>query len=221
MRAIVFDFDGVIVDSEPLHWEAFRRVLGPLGFECDYATYLDRYVGFDDRDMITTWFGEQQRRLDPGQLDELVQHKAAVFVDVVGAGVRPFPGAVELIKHASAELPVAICSGALLSDIEVILHAVGDGLMERFQAIVTAEDVPRSKPDPACYRLSAERLGVGPGACVAIEDTAAGLRAAADAGLHTLGVTHTHPADQLHADRVVESLAGVTLDAMREWYGSA
>ncbi len=220
MQAIVFDFDGVIADSEPLHWQAFGRVLGPLGFACDYPTYLRKYVGFGDRDMLIEWFGETGKPLDEARLAEFVAAKADAFAQVVGENARAFPGAVELIDEAAGKLPLAICSGAVLSDIELILPAVGDGqVMSRFDVIITADDVHRSKPDPTCYRLAAERLGIDPGACLAIEDTAAGLQAARDAGMKTLGVAHTHPKEELSADHVVDELAGVTLGQLRQWYG--
>jgi len=220
MRAIVFDFDGVIVDSEPLHWRAFERVLGPLGFECNYSTYLRKYVGFGDRDMIREWFAEQRRPLDEVRLDDLVAAKAQAFAKVASEGARPYAGAVELIEQASQAMPIAVCSGAVRSDIDLILPALGDGsLLERFAAIVTADDVDRSKPDPTCYRMAAERLGMTGGVCLAIEDTAAGLQAARDAGMQTLGVAHTHPREELNADHVVNELAEVTLDKLRTWYG--
>jgi beta-phosphoglucomutase-like phosphatase (HAD superfamily) len=117
-------------------------------------------------------------------------------------------------------MPIAICSGAVLSDIELILPALGDGsLMRRFAAIVTADDVQRSKPDPACYRMAAQRLGEQAHACLAIEDTAAGLTAARDAGMRTLGVAHTHGREALNADHAVGELAEVTLAKLRTWYG--
>ena len=130
-----------------------------------------------------------------------------------------FAGAVELIESAMAVMPVAISSGAVRSDIEAILPRIGDGtLLSKFNAIVTADDVYKSKPDPACYLEAANRVGVVPSDCLAIEDTAAGLAAATAAGMKTLGVAHTHDAATLHADHVVHSLAEVTLAKLRKWY---
>ena len=95
----------------------------------------------------------------------------------------------------------------------------GGRLTPLFRTIVTADDVAHSKPDPETYALAAERLGVAPGDCLAVEDTATGLASARDAGMRTLGVTNTCTADQLSAaDRVVASLADVDLSTLRTWY---
>jgi beta-phosphoglucomutase len=217
--AIVFDFDGVIVDSEPLHWQAFQRIFEPLGMGFDYQRYLAEYVGFDDRDMFRRVFAEHDQPLDGGRMAGLIERKGEAFAAIVGDGVEALPGAAELIRNTSQQLPIAISSGALAADIAFILPAIGDDLMDCFRAIVTAGDVAQSKPDPASYRLAAERLGVAAKRCLAIEDTEAGLISAKDAGMHTLGVTNTCPADRLqHADRVVDTLEAVTIDQLNAWF---
>lgn len=219
LQAIVFDFDGVIADTEPLHYRAFMRVLNPLGIDFGYRAYLQDYIGCDDRDALRLAFRSVGRPLDDASMRDLIAAKSAAFDAVVAEGVEVFPGVVALIERASAALPLAICSGALRSDIEGIMPAVGDGrLLERFSAVVTAEDVARSKPDPASYALAAKRLGVAPSACLAIEDTPTGLASARAAGMWTLGVATTHAADDLDADRVVESLAELDLGQLRNWF---
>lgn len=218
-KAMIFDFDGVIVDSEPLHWQAFIRLLTPAGITFDYPTYLQKYVGFDDRDLLRTLFAERGLPLDDARLRRLCADKATEFLQVVNEGVTAFAGVVELIESAMAAMPVAICSGATRGDIEAIVPRIGDGkLLAKFTTIVTADDVHKSKPDPACYLEAAKRIGVTPHDCLAIEDTVAGLAAATAAGMKTLAVAHTHDVASLRADHVVESLSQVTLEKLRTWY---
>jgi len=221
IQAIVFDFDGVIVDTEPIHHRAFLKVLEPLGFDVDYPTYLEHYAGFDDRDLIRAVYqarGEQPPQGD--RLQALIDRKAEVFKRIVETEVEPYPGAIELVESAAASMPIAIASGALRRDLELILPRLdADGLLGRFETIVTADDVERSKPDPQTYQLAASRLGRAPAHCLAIEDTNTGLQSARLAGLRRLGVTHTYPADQLvDAERVVDRLTDLDLAKLRDWF---
>jgi beta-phosphoglucomutase len=202
--AVIFDFDGVIVDTEPLHYCAFQRVLEPLGFSFTWQEYVETYIGFDDRDAFKEAFIALNRELDSVQLHHLIAEKAAVFQDVIKDGVVPYPGVIELVRRLhAAGTPLAICSGALRSDIVPILSLLElDGC---FSVIVTADDVPVSKPDPHCYRLTFDRLSAlqaSPAAkesTVVIEDTPAGISAALGAGLRVVAVTNSYTADRLTA----------------------
>jgi beta-phosphoglucomutase-like phosphatase (HAD superfamily) len=224
LQAIVFDFDGVVVDSEPLHYQAFVLVGKSIGFEFTYDEYLATYIGFDDRDAFRVMLEAAGQDVTPGRVAELCRVKQDAFDTVVQAAAAnggqglAIPGALALIDEvAAAGLPRAIASGATRADIELMLGLLGK--RDRFETIVTADDVERSKPDPASYTLAAERLGLAPGNCLAIEDTAAGLRSATDAGMMTLGLTTTGPAEPLAtADRVIDDLQGVDLAQLRAWY---
>ena len=224
LEAIIFDFDGVLVDSEPLHYRAFLQTVHPLGVSFDYDRYRERYIGYDDRDGFRAICGEFDIPLDDQRLAELVATKAAAFASIVECGVAPRPGAVELLEAAAAAMPIALCSGALRHDIWLILPKLGTGdahgsAMDRFRTIVTADDVAHSKPDPEGYTLAAQRLGLTPQHCLAIEDTPAGIASAKAAGLRVLAVTTSFPADHLaQADRIVASLSDVTVDGLREWF---
>ncbi len=159
LRAIVFDFDGVIVDSEPLHYRAFLRIADPFGVRFDYDQYLARYVGYDDRDgfrVMLTDAGHPDLANDPDRITTLCQQKAAAFESVVAEGVTPIPGALELIDHLHPHLPLAIASGATRSDIDLILTRLGRA--DLFNPIVTADDVTRSKPHPQTYTLAVAGL---------------------------------------------------------------
>jgi len=234
LRGIIFDFDGVLVDSEPLHYRAFLRLGQTLGIEFTYREYLDKYIGFDDRDAFRELIAD---RLPAGALggtaeieaavSRLVAQKGDVFEAIVREGVEAYPGVVALVKQAAAEMPIAIASGATRRDIDLILGRLG--LAGTFDPIVTADDVKRSKPPPETYALAARAIarklpGDGgafePSQLLAIEDTPDGIDSARGAGLSTLGVTTTMRASDLHrASRVVEKLEGVTLDELRAWFG--
>lgn len=231
LKAIVFDFDGVVVDSEPLHYQGFLEVAQSIGFTFDYATYLERYVGFDDRDGFRHILREMGRPIDERRVLELCAAKQEVIERLVRQGVPMIPGARALIEEAShqgagaASLPIAIASGATRLDIELMLD--GLGLRERFELIISADDVSVSKPHPQTYARAVEQiaamhpeLAVQPADCLAIEDTAAGIESATGAGLMTLGLATTGPAETLHrAMRVVPDLTGVTVEKLRRWYG--
>ena len=216
LKAVVFDFDGIIVDSEPLHYRAFQKVLEPLGAGFSWAEYIDKYMGFDDRDAFREAFKAAGLELSEHKLAEVIAFKASLFHEVASEGVSSYPGVIELIRRISGNIPLAICSGALRSDVMPVLEMLS--LQDCFNCIVTADDVSASKPDPASYSLAIHTLqllfpvnAITPDTSVAIEDTPAGINSAKGAGLKVLSVTNSYPAEELaFADMIVESLAEVT-----------
>lgn len=212
VKAVIFDFDGVIVDTEPLHYSAFQRTLEPLGLHFTWQEYVETYIGFDDRDAFKYAFSSKDMTLSNDKLRGLIEQKAAVFSDVISSGVAAYPGVVELIHRLhSNKIPLAICSGALRSDIDPILDMLG--ITDYFDIIVTADDVAVSKPDPECYQLAFQRLQSAHKMCfsldetIAIEDTPAGIAAAKAAGLRVCAVTNSYPADKLdQASFITDSL---------------
>ena len=215
--AIVFDFDGVIVDSEPLHFQAFVQVLEALGSRIDYELYLKHALGRDDRGGFRELCENLGIPFDEQRLSELVLAKASNMTRIIKTGVSALPGALELVADCAAAVPVALCSGALRSDIEAILPVVGGGgLRAMFRTVVSADDVLRSKPHPEPYLLATSNLGVSPGSCLSIEDTPAGIHSALDAGLRTLAVTTTCPTAELYeAEHVVPSLSELTFAGLQ------
>jgi len=211
-EAVIFDFDGVIVDSEPLHYQAFTAVLEPLGLGFSWQDYCDVYMGFDDRDAFREAFRAGKKQLAENSLEQLIAQKAEVFQQIITAGVPPYPGVMELVRHLYEQgIPIAICSGALLSDIKPVLRNLG--ITDCFSCIITAEDVSQSKPDPACYCLAFEKLRkqhpqlTVPSKTCAIEDTPAGIAAAKGANLQVVAVKNSYPAEQLQqADIILEEL---------------
>jgi beta-phosphoglucomutase len=212
-EAVLFDFDGVLVDSEPMHYRAFTAVLDPLGMGFPWKEYVDTYMGFDDRDAFREAFRAKGIGLDDANLAKLVAAKSEAFLRGLCDGVTAYPGVVALIEslHAAGH-PLALCSGALRSDIDPILEQLG--VARRFDVIVSADDVRRSKPDPESYSLAFARLSercaaslTVPERSVAVEDTPAGIRSAKGAGLRALAVTNSYgPGELSEADWIVESL---------------
>ncbi len=218
-QAVIFDFDGVIVDSERLHYRAIQAALAPLGISFSYDEYLRRYVGFDDRDAFREALRAAGQPTDEDRVEALCRLKAAAFRRVLDGGIPQIPGAAELIRALhNRGVPLAVASGALEEEIGLVLGRLG--LLECFAAIVSADQVAASKPDPATYRLAVERLAAAfpvrviiPSACLAIEDTACGVESARAAGLRVLALaTTTAVTDLAGADWLLPSLAGLSPD---------
>lgn len=215
--AVIFDFDGVIVDTEPIHYQVFQQILEPLGMGYTWQEYTDTYMGFDDRDAFREAFRTAGKALSDDTLQTLISQKASMFEQVVTQGVVPYPGVVELIKELSAHgIPLAISSGALRSDILPILEQLD--IKRYFTHIVTADDVPQSKPHPASYLKAKDLLLISfpdkltPSSLIyAIEDTPAGIQSAKGAGLSVVAVTNSYPAQKLElADTKVPTLEQLT-----------
>ena len=216
LQAIVFDFDGVIANSEPLHLQAFQQALAEDGIELTTADYYARYLGFDDVGMFEALAKDRGLSLNDRQTTALVVRKGAKLDAMLHSGAVLFPGAAAFIREAASQVPIAIASGALRHEIERIVDAAG--IADLFATIVASGDTPESKPSPAPYRLAFERLrdasasGLDPRRCVAIEDSRWGLESAQGAGLRCVGVTNSYPAHELTAaELVVEGLNTLTL----------
>jgi histidinol dehydrogenase len=213
-RAVLFDFDGVLVDSEKDHWRAFREVLRPLSVRLTWKEYAGRYLVFDDRTALAAMLGDAGRaspgagRAGAAAIGPLVRRKRALFRRRSGGGPRLLPGAARLVRALAGRLPLAIVSGAARSEVLAALRRAG--LAGAFGAVVAAEDVRRCKPDPEGYRLALRRLGLRKAAgCLAFEDSPGGVRAARAAGLEVVGVSTTYPAAALRragARRVVAAI---------------
>jgi beta-phosphoglucomutase len=218
-EAVLFDFDGILVDSEPMHHRAFTEVLDPLGMGFTWGEYVETYMGFDDRDAFREAFRAKGIDLDDANLAKLVAAKSEAFLRGLRDGVTAYPGAVSLVEFLrAAGLPLALCSGALRSDIDPVLAQLG--VARCFDVIVSADDVRRSKPDPESYALAFARLSeryvtmlTVPGKSVAVEDTPAGIRSAKGAGLRVLAVTNSYGAGELaEADWITDSLESVRIE---------
>ena len=218
LRAIVFDFDGVIANSEPLHYQAFRDVLAESAQAFSEQEYYARYLGFDDLGVFRTVMADRGLDCSNARLAELVARKAArLEVLERDVSIILFPGAEAAIRRAAAAVPLAIVSGALGVEIRRTLER--ERLLGCFAAIVAAEDTVSSKPAPDPY-LRALALLAGTGRpvaaadCVAIEDSPWGLQSARAAGLRTVAVAQTYDASVLDADLVISTTASLDLAAI-------
>ena len=219
LQAIVFDFDGVIADSEPLHLTAFQRTLAEDGVTLSGDDYYSKYLGYDDVGMFEAVARDRGIAMTDRHVTALVARKGAMLQELLHRGAILFPGAVEFIRAAADAVPIAIASGAMRHEILEVVEAAGvSGL---FMTIVAAGDTPESKPSPAPYLLAFEQLrrktgrSLDPRKCVAIEDSKWGLESARGAGLRCVGVTNSYGADELvAAELVVGSLNELTLPAL-------
>lgn len=221
MRAALFDFDGVLVDSEPLHYRALRDALLPEGIVVDEESYARDYLAFDDRGGMRLALERHGRLAALSEVERLAARKAEIFERLLPE-VPFFPGARELVRALARELPVAIASGALTREIEALLRA--GGLRDSFRAVVGADQVGSGKPDPEPYLAAMARLaphapGLSPAECLVFEDSLPGIASALAAGMKVVAVTNSYPGERLRgAHSVVATLEGLTPELLRRWF---
>jgi beta-phosphoglucomutase len=213
IRAVVFDFDGVLADSEPLHLRALQRVLAPLGMEVNRDEYYSRYLGYDDVGAFRAIAADRGLTVEEPQIRELIAAKSVIYQSLLTADVL-YTGAVSCVERLSAEYPLGIASGALRHEIVAILGA--GSLEQHFRFIVASGEAPAGKPAPDPYLRAAQLHGMTPSACVAIEDSRWGIESALTAGMKCVGITHTYPASELSAaDAIVQHLDELTAQLFR------
>jgi HAD superfamily hydrolase (TIGR01509 family) len=215
LRAIIFDFDGIIANTEPLHFAGLRQTLIEIGIDLTEADYYANYLGYDDRGCFIAALTANRRPIDPGVLTQLMQRKAAAYLESVKHHRVIFPGVHEFVREAATSYPLAIASGALRHEIEYILEEAG--LRKEFLHITSAEDVTNGKPDPQPFLLTMKALqqrdaGITASSCLVIEDSLPGIRGAKAAGMKVLAVTNTHTVQDLHeAHAIAHSLRETSL----------
>ena len=221
LHAVIFDFNGIIVDDEPIHFKLFQRVLGEEGITLTEDAYYARYLGFDDRGAFIAGFRDNDRSLTDQKLSELIDRKALYYQDAIRNHVVIFPGVKTLVYELAPSVPLAVASGALRHEIATILTTAG--LLNYFQAIVSAEDVEQGKPEPEIFLRVLAKLNAAASPqieaanCVVIEDSKEGIHGARAAGMKCLAVTNSHPAEVLgEANAVVKSLEEVTLPFLQQ-----
>jgi HAD superfamily hydrolase (TIGR01509 family) len=223
LRAVIFDFNGIIVDDEPIHFELFRRVFREEGIVLSEKDYYARYLGYDDRGAFMAGFRDNNRLLDSASLTALIDRKAAYYQEAIRNHVAIFPGVKSLVTKLAPILPLAVASGALRHEIETILTTAG--LIQHFGAIVSAEDVTQGKPEPEIFLKALDALNhrsrrekpIAAGDCVVIEDSKEGVCGARRAGMKCLAVTNSYSADVLNeADAVVKSLEEVEPEFLQQ-----
>ncbi|GAA4929665.1 HAD family hydrolase [Streptomyces coeruleoprunus] len=186
MTAVVFDLDGTLVDSEPNYYEAGRRLLshyGVTGF--DWERHID-FIGIGTRETLAILKAEY---VIEASLDELLAGKNRHYLDLAAAGTEVFPEMRAFVDRLHGEgVPMAVASGSSRAAIEAVLR--GTGLDARFDVLVSAEEVPRGKPEPDVFLEAARRLGADPAECVVLEDAPPGAAAAYAAGMRCIAVPY-------------------------------
>jgi HAD superfamily hydrolase (TIGR01509 family) len=205
IKAIVFDFDGVLADSEPLHLRAYQKVLSPVGISLTREDYYERYLGYDDEGVFTQLASAHGLPLDERRLQTFIAEKARVFDSVIGSEEILYPAAAACVIRMAERYPLGIASGAMRHEIEAILRCAG--LLEYFRFVVGSGETAQSKPAPDPYLRAAELHGLAPAECAAIEDSHWGIVSAKSAGLACVGLTTTYSREHLtDADQIVDSL---------------
>ena len=214
IRAIVFDFDGVLANSEPLHLLSYQAVLDELGLALDRDEYYTHLLGFDDVMAFKTISERRGERWSEAKIAGILERKTVIFDDIVASKASSdvlYPEAVPCVRRLAEAMPLGIASGALRHEIAAILRRAD--LEDCFRFIVAAGETPASKPAPDPYRRAAELHGLPPSQCVAIEDSRWGIVSAKGAGLRCVGITQTYPAAGLPgADAIIDSLDEFTVD---------
>jgi beta-phosphoglucomutase len=216
---VVFDFDGVLADTELLHLRAYQEVLSRRGWTLDEAAYFERYLGYNDEELLRLYAADHRLSLDAAGTSALVLEKTVVYQQALDAGSVLYAGAASCVRQLGQRFPLAIASGSLRDEILRILRA--EGLMSVFRVVVSADDVTRSKPAPDPYLAAAAQLGIAPANCIAIEDSHWGLDSARTAGMRTIAVTTTSAASKLSAaDRIITRVGEVTVELIEDIFGS-
>ncbi|MHC5061021.1 MAG: HAD family hydrolase [Planctomycetota bacterium] len=223
LKAVIFDFDGVIADSEPLHYRAFEKTVNHYGIELTKQRYYAKYLGYTDLECTRAISADFNLALDNAGVEKLIADKTKVFAQLVKSENSIIDGVGGFIDMLSPEpVRLAVCSGASLADIELMLD--GSDLSGSFEIIVAADDVRKGKPDPEGFLLTLKRMNetsptqIQPDECIVIEDSRWGLEAASTARMRTIGVTNTYSADQLEplADAVVSRLDELTMSDLHK-----
>ena len=211
-KAVIWDMDGVIVDTAPYHLKAWQEVFQKRGVTFTEDDFR-RNFGQRNDTIIRNVLGEA---ISQNEIDTIAIEKERNFRHIVRQNIKPLPGAIELIKSLGQhEFKQALASSAPVENIKLLTK--GLGIDNCFYAIISGSDVIEGKPSPQGFLLAAQRLGVEPRNCIVAEDAIAGITAAKRAGMHCLAVTNTHPRSSLtEADLVVDTLEAVTVNDLEE-----
>jgi len=222
LKAVIFDFDGVITDSEILHLRAFNQSLAQYGIEITKNDYYTMYLGFNDTDCYKLLIEKGLLKMDEQQINTLMIQKKKLFEQLAKAEGKMIEGVRDFLNMLEQNnIPMAICSGSLLTEVEMVLEDAR--LRHLFEVVVSGEQVKKGKPDPEGFLLSLQRLNenrenpITANQCVVIEDSHWGLEAAKAAGMHTIAVTNSYDAGQLGmADKIVDQLNELSIDDLKQ-----
>lgn len=202
-KAVLFDMDGVIFDSEPLHVAAFQAVLSHHGHTLSEEDYKEHFAGKTDEAGFKSYFKFLRESFN---LPVIMDEKAKEYLKLASDQLVPYPGVVQLIRSLANQVPLGLVTGSLRAEANIALTVFG--IADCFKVIVSAEDISQSKPSPEGYNKAMAALNISPDQCVIIEDTPSGVQAAQAANVDCIAVTNTHTAEDLHdATYVVNQLS--------------
>jgi beta-phosphoglucomutase len=212
LKGVVFDMDGVIIESEHTHYQAICEAMGDE-MDQTYQTFLSKCTGGDERFAMGRLAEFSGIEYDESIFQQWSQRKAEAYRRLVSESAKAMPGAIELVCSVAEKFPVGLATGSRRSDVEAAFSTLAGGKLNGlFQSIVTSDDVAKTKPDPATYAKAAEGMGVSPSDCLAIDDSPNGVSSAKKAGMKVLGITAIHDDSSLRdADWHLRSLEEVIL----------
>ena len=215
IKAVVFDMDGVVIDSEPNHYRAICEAIGEK-MTLSYDDFLSRFAGRDERYAMGEMAKELGIPYDEELFREWSRRKALAYAQFVSEHAEPMPGALDFVVLARRAFPLGLATGSRRSDVESALRVLGGGRLEGvFQTIVTSDDVAEPKPHPATYARAVENLGLSPGQCLAFEDSPNGILSAKGAGLRVVGVSAMHGPEKLaEADHLIPDFRGLSIETL-------
>lgn len=226
LKAVLFDFNGVIINDEPLHEKLLQQILIEENLRPKSGEFWEVCVGRSDRACLTELLGRRGRVPTEKQLNDMIARKTRYYQDQLAQleKLPIYPGLDDLIfQIRAAQLKLGVVSGAMRPEIDLVLQR--SQLAQHFPVIVSGDEVTNSKPDPEGYLLAVDRLNqqfpdlnLQPAHCLAIEDTFAGIQAAKQAGMKVVGVANTYPFHmmQRHANWAVDYLTDLELDRVRD-----
>jgi len=222
LKAIILDFNGVILDDELLHFKAMQEAVAVLDITLTKEAYWEKYLPLDDTDCLEAVCRDNSVHLTDDRGAHLIELKNALYNQQLQNRFPLFPGVAEFIKSAAQNYPLALASGARREEIEATLRATG--LNQYFHVIVAAEDFTLGKPHPESFLLALERLNtergtmssaINPEECLVIEDSIGGVAGAIAAGMKCLAISNSYPAEKLQkANRVARSLEEVQIESL-------
>ncbi|MBX7149068.1 HAD family phosphatase [bacterium] len=201
-NAIIFDFNGLIVDDEGVHCSLFIKVLADEEITLTEEQYWNDYLGFDDKGLIEAVYKRDGKKITPKKEKDLIAKKNDLYFPELKKSLKFFPGVLDFIKIVHQKYPIAIVSGALKSEIEFVLTE--GGVRNLFEIIIAADDTKHGKPDPEGFVMGLAQLKkkhpqIRPETCLVLEDSKAGIEAALRAGMKVVALPHTYPKEELTA----------------------
>ena len=225
LKAIIFDFNGIIANDEPIHFDLFAKVMAEEQVVISREEYNQLYLHLNDHDAFETGLRKHDKTFTPENLSKLIHRKTGYYNKVISSLEVLFPDAPDFIRKAAGLFPLGIASGALNTEIEFILKRAGLELF--FPVIIGAEKAVRGKPHPECYLNALQGLNtyykksppIKPSEVLVIEDSIGGIEGAHRAGMICLAVTNSYPRNELHgADFVVDSLGEIDLKKISPYF---